>query len=209
MDGKTSASPRPRGSRREPMRPSRGTHPARKGHSASAPSSPRTSTRSSSPATKRKKTREEKTGAAPQKKKKTSSVSQSSISIGGLDISVRLLGIIILAGLLAAMLLPTVYQWWRQEQDYQDITVRVEAARERNAEMQRELDLWNDPAYVASQAHERLGYVKPGETQYSVVDPGPEFDDQSAVSAASPQGPARPWVQAFSALLAEADTPQQ
>ncbi len=116
----------------------------------------------------------------------------------------RLLGIAVLAALLATMLIPSVYQAWRQDQDLRDITARVEAAQERNQSMQDQLDQWNNPDYIASQARSRLGYVKPGETQYAVTDPGPG-QDTSQVEAAQPEGPARPWVQVFATSLQEAD----
>lgn len=128
-----------------------------------------------------------------------------SFTFGGLEISMRFLSIALLAGVLAALLVPNLYDWWRQEQDLRDITARVAAAQERNAQMEEELALWNDPEYIASQARERLGYVKPGETQYTVVDPGKDYQDQAQVAAAADEGPARPWVQVVGILLTEAD----
>ncbi len=128
-----------------------------------------------------------------------------SFTFGGLEISMRFLSIALLAGVLAALLVPNLYDWWRQEQDLRDITARVAAAKERNAQMEEELALWNDPEYIASQARERLGYVKPGETQYTVVDPGKDYQDQAQVAAAADKGPARPWVQVVGILLTEAD----
>jgi Septum formation initiator len=107
------------------------------------------------------------------------------------------------------MLVPSLFQWWRQEQDLRDITARVAAAEQQNADMQHQLDLWNDPDYIASQARSRLGYVLPGETQYSVVDPGPDHADTSQIEAAEPQGPARPWVQVLSLSLTAADAPKE
>ena len=74
-------------------------------------------------------------------------------------------------------------------------------------EMQRQLDLWNDPDYISTQARERLGYVRPGETQYTVVDPGPQYQDSAMAAAAAPTGPARPWVQQLAILVGKADQP--
>ncbi len=111
----------------------------------------------------------------------------------------------LLAGVLAFLLVPNLYDWWRQEQDYRDIRARVAAAEQRNANMREQLELWEDPEYIASQARARLGYVKPGETQYTVVDPGDDYLDQAQVSAAEVRGPARPWVQVVGILLREAD----
>lgn len=128
-----------------------------------------------------------------------------SLSFGGLTISVRMLGVAVMAALLAVMLVPSIYQWWQQEQDYRDITARVAAAQARNEDMRQQLELWKDPDYIDSQARARLGYVKPGETQYAVTDPG-EDHQAPAVSAAA-SGPDRPWVQLFVASLTEADSP--
>lgn len=129
------------------------------------------------------------------------------LSFGGLTVSVRVLGVVVMAALLAAFMVPTAYQAWRQDQDYRAITARVAAAETRNKEMRTQLELWDDPDYVASQARARLGYVRPGETQYAVTDPGPGHDSDAATQAAAPTGPARPWVQVFTASLAEADSP--
>ena len=121
--------------------------------------------------------------------------------------SVRLLGIAVLVAMLGVALVPSMYQWWQQEQDYRDITARVAAAEHRNADMREQLDLWRDPDFIAAQARERLGYVKPGETQYAVVDPGE--DQQNSEVAPASAGPERPWIQVFAASVTEADSPEE
>lgn len=70
------------------------------------------------------------------------------------------------------MLVPSLYQWWQQERELAQIKTQVAEQQQKNADMQRQLDLWNDPDYISTQARERLGFVRPGETQYTVVDPG-------------------------------------
>jgi cell division protein FtsB len=55
----------------------------------------------------------------------------------------------------------------------QDLAVAEQAIRDRQAQiadLQAELARWDDPAYVKTQARERLGWVLPGETGYRVVD---------------------------------------
>ena len=49
--------------------------------------------------------------------------------------------------------------------------------------------------------------MKPGETQYSVLDPGKDYQDQAQVAAAREAGPARPWIQVLSLTVEEADHP--
>ena len=48
----------------------------------------------------------------------------------------------------------------------------------------KELTLWNDPEYVATQARARLHFVFPGERQYIVLNATPD--------AAAPDAPAAP-----------------
>ncbi len=134
-----------------------------------------------------------------------SSATGTTVSVGGLEISVRALFIVIMTGLLFALIMPSMYQWWRQEQEYREIVAKVEEARAKKADVERQLELWDDQDYIASQARERLGYVRPGETQYSVVDPGPEYQDQAQIAAASNHGPVRPWIQHFAILTSRAD----
>lgn len=131
------------------------------------------------------------------------------VSFGGLDVSVRLLALSMVAVFILMMLVPSVYAWWQQERELADIRAQVAAAEQRNADMRKQLDLWSDPNYISTQARERLGFVRPGETQYTVVDPGPEYQDSAQVNAAPAQGPARPWVQQVAILLGRADQPPQ
>jgi len=69
------------------------------------------------------------------------------------------------------VLAPTLRAFIAQAEQQRDLTSQIEAAEERNAELQRTLDRWEDPAFVQAQARERLGFVYPGETAYRVVDP--------------------------------------
>ncbi|MCD4550273.1 FtsB family cell division protein [Schaalia sp. lx-260] len=127
------------------------------------------------------------------------------VSLGGIEFSVRFLGVAITCAVLCVLLLPSLYQWWQQEHEYNNIVKEVAQAQERNEQLSQQLKLWDDPSYIASQARTRLGYVKRGETQFTVADPGEEYREQSQVAAAQREGPARPWVQIFVLSLDEAD----
>lgn len=129
------------------------------------------------------------------------------LSIGGLDVSTRLVVVLVVAAILSVMLVPSLFQWWQQERELVQIKSQVAEQQKKNADMQRQLDLWNDPDYISTQARERLGYVRPGETQYTVVDPGPQYQDSAMAAAATPTGPARPWVQQVAILVGKADQP--
>lgn len=121
--------------------------------------------------------------------------------------STRLLVVLIVAAILSVMLVPSLYQWWQQERELAQIKTQVAEQQQKNADMQRQLDLWNDPDYISTQARERLGFVRPGETQYTVVDPGPQYQDSALAAAAASTGPARPWVQQLGILVGKADQP--
>jgi hypothetical protein len=79
--------------------------------------------------------------------------------------------------------------------EYVDQRSRIAALRDtaverehRVGELERQLERWNDPAYVKAQARERLHYVMPGETAYVVLEP----DEAPAPAAAAPTQTARP-----------------
>ena len=144
-----------------------------------------------------------------EKKASTRPVGEGSsvLSIGGLDVSTRFVVVLTVAAILSVMLVPSLYQWWQQERELAQIKAQVAQQQQKNADMQRQLDLWNDPDYISTQARERLGYVRPGETQYTVVDPGPQYQDSALAAAAASTGPARPWVQQLAILVGKADQP--
>ena len=131
----------------------------------------------------------------------------SSVSFGGIEISMRILGLLLLGALLALLLVPSFMQLWSQEREVAAIKAKVQQTQADNDAKRQQLELWSNPQYIASQARERLGYVKPGETQYSVLDPGKDYQDQAQVAAAREAGPARPWMQVLSLTVEEADHP--
>ena len=131
----------------------------------------------------------------------------SSVSFGGIEISMRILGLLLLGALLALLLVPSFMQLWSQERELAAIKAKVQQTQADNDAKRQQLELWSNPQYIASQARERRGYVKPGETQYSVLDPGKDYQDQAQVAAAREAGPARPWMQVLSMTVEEADHP--
>ena len=112
-----------------------------------------------------------------------------------------------MGALLALLLVPSFMQLWSQERELSAIKNKVQQTQADNEAKRQQLQLWSNPQYIASQARERLGYVKPGETQYSVLDPGKDYQDQAQVAAAREAGPARPWIQVLSLTVEEADHP--
>ncbi|WP_236623414.1 FtsB family cell division protein, partial [Demequina mangrovi] len=79
-----------------------------------------------------------------------------------------LAGVIVLA---AAVVLPSLRAYFRQQEELADLRADAIAAQESVDDLTADLARWNDPAYVEAQARERLAFVYPGETPYRVIDP--------------------------------------
>lgn len=61
--------------------------------------------------------------------------------------------------------------WMDQQQQARELAAKIEQVKAQNAELEAEIKRYDDPEYISRQARERLGYVKPGEVTYVVVDP--------------------------------------
>jgi len=91
---------------------------------------------------------------------------------------------------------PTFNSYLRQQSQLTELNAQVEAARQRNEDLQADVDRWSDPAYVAAQARERLSFVLPGETPYRVVDPetAPDAPEQvDGPTSVLDTGSTQPW----------------
>lgn len=126
-------------------------------------------------------------------------------TIGGLSVSVRMLGIVVVAGMLALNLVPVGMQWYQQNQEYRAVTAELAATEATNQALRDSLDAWDNDNYVANQAKRRLGFVWPGEVQYNVV--GLPETAQSSDDIDEPKGQARPWPSVLMQSMIDADTP--
>jgi cell division protein FtsB len=114
--------------------------------------------------------------------------------------TVRALVLFVVLLLAFVLLFPTVRAFLAQQAENQHLAAEVAAARERTDDLEVELERWDDPAYVAAQARERLAFVRPGETAYRVVDPevvpdptAPAVPDAGTGPAFVPAGTTTPW----------------
>ncbi|HWI32556.1 MAG TPA: septum formation initiator family protein [Microbacterium sp.] len=88
--------------------------------------------------------------------------------LGGIRLSgfmVIMLGLVVLA---AFVLVPTLGTYLDQRQRIDALEQAVVASREEVAALEAESERWRDPAYITTQARERLYYVRPGEVAYLV-----------------------------------------
>jgi cell division protein FtsB len=93
-----------------------------------------------------------------------------------------MLGLVVLAAL---VLVPTVGVYLDQRQQIAALEESVQVGKDRVAALEAERERWADPAYITSQARERLYYVKPGEVVYLVDDDLPDSEipeEQAPVS---------------------------
>ncbi|MFC5370684.1 septum formation initiator family protein [Arcanobacterium bovis] len=66
-----------------------------------------------------------------------------------------------------------------QQEEKRELLSTLDHRKERVQELEQQLALWNDPQYIQSQARQRLGYVLPGQTLYTV--------DPQAIAGAQPK----------------------
>ncbi len=78
-----------------------------------------------------------------------------------------MLGLVVLA---AFVLVPTFGTYLGQRQQIAALEQSVEVSQDEVAQLEAQRERWADPAYVTSQARERLYYVRPGEVVYLVDD---------------------------------------
>lgn len=105
--------------------------------------------------------------------------------LGGIRLSgfmVIMLGLVVLA---AFVLVPTLGTYLDQRQKVAALERSVELTQEQIADLEAERERWRDPAYITTQARERLYYVRPGEVVYLVDDdlpPEARPQEQSDIS---------------------------
>lgn len=109
----------------------------------------------------------------------------------GSRFSVTVGGILVVASIFLLLVGAPLFDLVGQLEQRNKVHAQLVAAKQENRELHKELELWDNSDYLTQQARERLGYVKPGETRYAVVDPGKDY--QARQEAKLEKLPARPW----------------
>jgi cell division protein FtsB len=130
--------------------------------------------------------------------------------LGGIRLSgfmVIMLGLVVLA---AFVLVPTIGTYVDQRQQITALEAAVEVSREDVADLQAQRERWTDPAYITTQARERLYYVRPGEVVYLVDnDLPPELAPQEQAPVSEDVEQTRTdWMSQFVRSLTEAGLSQ-
>lgn len=105
--------------------------------------------------------------------------------LGGIRLSgfmVVMLGLVVLA---AFVLVPTIGTYLDQRRQVAALEEAVELGREQVEALEAQRERWKDPAYITTQARERLYYVKPGEVVYLVDDDLPVSETPQEHAAVS------------------------
>lgn len=71
--------------------------------------------------------------------------------------------------ILAITLAPPLHSFFAQRAQINAYSAQLAASQATLQEAEKELTLWVDPSYIASQARIRLHYVFPGEREYVVL----------------------------------------
>ncbi|MDO5495454.1 MAG: septum formation initiator family protein [bacterium] len=105
--------------------------------------------------------------------------------------------VLLVAAVAFALLAPTLRLYLQQQAAESRISEELAAAEARNAQLEREIARWSDPAFIQAQARDRLGYVMPGQQPYTVVDPevvvGEEAQAEYEALHAPAERPLGPW----------------
>lgn len=104
--------------------------------------------------------------------------------------SVIMLSLVVLG---AWVLVPTLGTFIDQRQKIAALEASVQVSEDQIAALVSERERWNDPAYITTQARERLYYVKPGEVVYLIdndLDPAALPREQGPVSDTLEEKPA-------------------
>ncbi|QLD10637.1 FtsB family cell division protein [Microbacterium oleivorans] len=105
--------------------------------------------------------------------------------LGGIRLSgfaFIMLGLVVLA---ACVLVPSVGTYLDQRAQIAALEESVRVEQDEVVALEAEREQWRDPAFITTQARERLYYVRPGEVVYLIDDDLPASslpDDPAAVS---------------------------
>jgi hypothetical protein len=93
--------------------------------------------------------------------------------------------------------------YFAQRAQINALSAQVKANQAALEESRRELELWNDPNYIKSQARTRLHFVLPGERQYILTNPVTLEGEDSSNKIASNVPAGVPWYLRLIATITE------
>ena len=95
-------------------------------------------------------------------------------------------------------------KYFAQRAQINSLSSQVKASQAALEEARRELERWNDPNYIKSQARSRLHFVLPGERQYILTNPITLEGEDNSNQVASNVPTGVPWYSRLIATITEA-----
>jgi cell division protein FtsB len=105
----------------------------------------------------------------------------------------RALALGIVLFVVAITLAPPAQRYFAQRAQIGALRAQVNANHQALTDAARELQLWRYPAYIKSQARERLHFILPGERSYIVTDPTTPTTTQPVTAVAKDLPRGLPW----------------
>nr|WP_207950269.1 septum formation initiator family protein [Nocardioides ochotonae] len=119
---------------------------------------------------------------------------------------------VLVVAVLAVSYASSLRAYLDQRSHLQDLQAKIADRQAAIDDLEREKRRWEDPAYVEREARERLGYVKPGEIPYIVLDEdGEPVEPQSTLGdpdRSVPQTPEAWWTGAWGSVEAAGHPPR-
>lgn len=121
--------------------------------------------------------------------------------------------LVLVLAVLAVSYASSLRAYLQQRDQIEQLEAQIDHREEKIADLKREKERWQDPAFLRQQARERFNYVMPGETPYVVVDEDGKPLDASAelgdpASVADPD--ARAWYEdAWDSMKIAGDPPTE
>lgn len=86
-----------------------------------------------------------------------------------ISVTWRLLVVAVVAAAIAVSLAQSLRVYFAQAEEIAELRAEIQARHDEIADLEDQINRWQDPDYVRAMARERLGWVMPGETGYRVI----------------------------------------
>ncbi|HEY0239512.1 MAG TPA: septum formation initiator family protein [Friedmanniella sp.] len=127
------------------------------------------------------------------------------------NLTARALALVVVVLVLTISYATSLRIYFSQAHEIASTKAEIASSQASIGDLQGQIARWNDPAYVAAQARERLGWLVPGETGYTVVGAdGKPLGGGLSLDASTTTGPDQPqqmWWDRMWGSVAAADKP--
>lgn len=158
------------------------------------------------------------TGAPDREEVAEPTITSDSVSHGGqtgaaarrrASLTTRAIALAVVMLVLTISYASSLRVYFKQRQDLADTKQQIINAQSQIGTLSDEINRWNDPNYVRTQARDRLGWVVPGERGYRVVDQsGEPVTGETEIAAEQKQTTSKTaWYAKLWGSVATADNP--